>query len=104
MGIPTRNPRFSATIIKEALKVITEKKQGYSDELAKLLIEEVKGIRNTKDVEDLIRVLEILDYITHEFIEEDNNHKSIWKATDKAYRTAYSTWKYLFKTFFGKDK
>ena len=102
MGIPTSNPRFSAEVIKEAVKVVVEKERGSADELPKLLMEKVEGIETTKDAEDLIRVLEILDYITYEFIEEGNSHKSIWKATEKAYRTVYSTWKYLFRTFFGE--
>lgn len=102
ISLSPETPRFSASVIRAALKVITDKGYGYSEELPKLLKERVRGIKTDKDAKNLIRVLEILGFISNGFVRENNEYKSTWKATDKAYREIYPLWRYLIKTLFGK--
>ena len=94
--------RFSAPVIRDALKVITDKEYGYSEELPNLLKEKVRGIKTFEEAKNLIRVLEILGFISNGFVRENKAYKSTWKATDKAYREIYPLWRYLIKTLFGK--
>ncbi len=102
ISLPRETPRFSAQVIREALRVITDKGYGYSEELPNLLEERVKGIKTPEEAKNLIRVLEILGFISNGFVRENNRYKSTWKATDKAYREIYPLWRYIFKTLFGK--
>jgi len=103
-GIPLsrRTPRFSAKVLREALKVVTKHGYGYKDELFRILKEELKDLETDEDVKNLIRVLEVLGYISNGFVRDGQNYRSTWKATDKAYKEVYPYWRYLVKTLFGK--
>jgi len=84
--------------VKKALVIITNRKRGLKDELLEKFTEltgsEVKA-------QKLFEQLELLGYLSNG-LSKRLGYKETWRATKKAYKEIYPTWKLIGLSLFGK--